>query len=229
MGGQRALHGQVGKKTLSGGKGTLRGRKKNRLQARNGRKRSPRRAEKKPFAAGKRSKKNPARAKTCTEWNRAKVKYQHRTGGKEAPDGRKRNPSQPENGRKRTLRGRKPGRNDKAGKKNLAGGGVEPCTSSYPWAENGQEKNPGRRNRGTRLRPIIIYKKNPVRAGAWTNWVRARNGRETSPPQASGKKDPLVRKRNPARAQKEPLTSTERAEKKPQTGGKETLRSRQTV
>ena len=117
MGGQRALHGQVGKKTLSGGKGTLRGRKKNRLQARNGRKRSPRRAEKKPFAAGKRSKKNPARAKTCTEWNRAKVKYQHRTGGKEAPDGRKRNPSQPENGRKRTLRGRKPGRNDKAGKK----------------------------------------------------------------------------------------------------------------
>ena len=126
MGGKRALRGQVGKKTLSGGKGTLRGRKKNRLQARNGRKRSPRRAEKKPFAAGKRSKKNPARAKTCTEWNRAKVKYQHGTGGKEAPDGRKRNPSQPENGLRRTLRGRKPGRNEKGGKKTLAGGGMEP-------------------------------------------------------------------------------------------------------
>ena len=72
--------------------------------------------------AGKRSKKNPARAKACTEWSRAKVKYQHGIGGKEAPDGRKRNPAQPENGLRRILRNGRKSSPKRAEKKPFAAG-----------------------------------------------------------------------------------------------------------
>ena len=55
--------------------------------------------------------------------------------------------------------------------------------------------------------------------GSSPEWAR------NEPSAGRWKKNPLGRKRNLARAQEEPLTSMERAEKKPQTGGKETLRS----